>query len=54
MTLLKDAIDQSKPFFLIPKIQKEGQDFLESKDSKASLKLILNYLTEQNTIKLNK
>ena len=29
MTLLKDAIDQSKPFFLIPTIQKEGQDFLE-------------------------
>ena len=44
MTLLKDAIDQSKPFFLLPPIQKEGQDFLEKKDSKASLKLILNYL----------
>ena len=43
MTLLKDAIDQSKPFFLLPPIQKEGQDFLENKDSKASLKLILNY-----------
>ena len=54
MTLLKDAIDQSKPFFLIPKIQKEGQDFLENEDSKASLKLILNYLTEQNTINLDK
>ena len=54
MTLLKDAIDQSKPFFLIPTIQKEGQDFLENEDSKASLKLILNYLIEQNTIKLNK
>ena len=54
MTLLKDAIDQSKPFFLIPRIQKEGQDFLENKDSKASLKLILNFLTEQNTLKLDK
>ena len=54
MTLLKDAIDQSKPFFLIPTIQKEGQDFLENKDSKASLKLILNYLMEQKTIKVNK
>jgi glutamyl-tRNA synthetase len=53
MTLLKDAIDQSKPFFLIPPIQKEGQDFLEKKDIKASLKLILNYLTEQNTTKLD-
>ena len=54
MTLLKDAIDQSKPFFLLPPIQKEGQDFLDNKDSKASLKLILNYLIEQNTVKLNK
>ena len=41
MTLLKDAIDQSKPFFLIPPIQKEGQDFLEKNDIKASLKIIL-------------
>ncbi|MCQ9204141.1 MAG: glutamate--tRNA ligase [Prochlorococcus marinus CUG1436] len=54
MTLLKDSIDQSKPFFLIPTIQKEGQDFLENRDSKLSLKLILNYLIEQKTIKLNK
>ena len=54
MTLLKDAIDQSKPFFLSPPIQKEGLDFLEKKDSKASLKLILNYLNEQNTQKLDK
>ena len=54
MTLLKDSIDQSKPFFLIPTIQKEGQDFLENGESKLSLKLILNYLIENNTIKLNK
>ena len=54
MTLLKDAIDQSKPFFLIPPIKKEGQDFLEKNDGKVSLKLILNYLIEQNTINLNK
>ena len=54
MILLKDAIDQSKPFFLIPTIQKEGQYFLENNNSKESLKLILNYLTEQRTIKLDK
>jgi len=54
MTLLKDSIDQSKPFFVIPSIQKEGQDFLESNDSKLSLKLVLNYLIDQNTFKLNK
>ena len=38
----------------IPTIQKEGQDFLETQDSKASLKLIFNYLIDRNTIKLNK
>ncbi|MBO8233380.1 glutamate--tRNA ligase [Prochlorococcus marinus XMU1419] len=54
MTILKDAIDQSKPFFLLPPIQKEGQDFLENVDSKVSLKLILNYLIERNNVKLNK
>ena len=54
MTLLKDAIDQSKPFFFLPPIQKEGQDFLENNDTEIPLKLILNYLIEQNTLKLNK
>jgi len=54
MTLLKDSIDQARPFFLIPKIQKEGQDFLENNDGKASLKLILNYLIEQEIGKLDK
>ena len=54
MNLLKDAIDQSKPFFLLPPIQKEGQDFLENNNSKAYLKLILDYLVELNTLKLDK
>jgi len=54
MTLLKDAIDQSKPFFLLPPIQKEGQDFLENKTSKSALKLILDYLIELNTAKIDK
>ena len=54
MTLLKDAIEQSKPFFLIPPIKQEGQEFLKNIDSEVSLKLILNYLVEQNTIKLKK
>ena len=53
MTLLKDAIDQSKPFFLLPPIQKEGHDFLENNTGKTVLKLILNYLLKQNTIKLD-
>ena len=39
---------------MIPPLQKEGQDFLKNNDSKASLKLILDYLIELNTLKLNK
>ena len=54
ITLLKDIIDQSKPFFLLPPIQKEGQDFLANNDCKVSLKLILNYLIEKNAFKLDK
>ena len=38
----------------MPTIQKEGQDFLEKNDGKVSLKLILNYLIEQNITKLGK
>ena len=53
MTLLKDAIEQSKPFFLIPPIQKEGQDFLENNNGNSSLKLILKYLIEQNSLKID-
>ncbi len=54
MVLLKDAIDQAKPFFSLPPIQKEGQDFLENNAGKEALKLILNYLIEQNSLKLDK
>ena len=54
MILLKDAIDQSKPFFLLPPIQKEGQDFLENMEGKTALKLILNYLIDQNILELDK
>jgi len=54
MTLLKDAIDQSKPFFLMPPIQKEGKDFLKNQASKESLKLILKHLTELKNVKLDK
>ncbi len=54
MSLLKDGIDQSKPFFLLPPIQKEGQDFLQNNNGKASLMLILNYLKEKKIMKLTK
>ncbi|MDC3147282.1 glutamate--tRNA ligase family protein, partial [Prochlorococcus sp. AH-716-I09] len=54
MILLKDAIDQSKPFFLLPPIQEEGQSFLENNSNKTSLKIILNHLKERKIIEINK
>ena len=45
--LLKDVIEQSKPFFCICKIQKEGKEFLENNESKDSLKYILNHLKNE-------
>ena len=53
MVLLKDAVDQSRPFFSLPPIQKEGHDLLENKKSKESLTHILNYLREKNIGKLD-
>ena len=53
MILLKDAIDQSKPFFSVPVLQKEGKDFLKNKESKESLICILSYLREANIPKLD-
>ncbi len=54
MILLKDAIDQSKPFFSMSQIQRDGKEFLENiKDAKESLKYILIYLKEENISKIN-
>ena len=49
MILLKDAIEQSKPFFSLSKMQKEGKEFLENKiEAKESLEYILFHLREEN------
>ncbi len=54
MILLKDAIDQSKPFFSLSQIQREGKEFLEkNKDSKESLKYILSYIKQKNISRIN-
>ncbi len=54
MILLKDAIDQAKPFFTLSKMQKEGQEFLKSKkEAKESLRSVLCYLKEENISKIN-
>ena len=55
MILLKDAIDQSKPFFILSQLMEEGQEFLNNnKEAKESLKYILLYLREGNITKVNK
>ena len=54
MILLKDAIDQSKPFFSLSQMQIEGREFLENNiEAKESLKYILIYLEEEKISKIN-
>ena len=54
MILLKDAIDQSKPFFSLSEMQKEGEEFLKNNsDAKESLKTILCYLKGENISCIN-
>ncbi len=53
MILLKDSIDQSKPFFFLSQMKKEGEEFLRSnKEAKESLKLVLFYLKEKKISKV--
>ena len=55
MILLKDAIDQSKPFFSLSHMQKDGEEFLKNKkEAKESLSYILCYLKEENISKIDK
>ena len=55
MILLKDAIEQSKPFFCLSQIQKDGKEFLESKkEAKESLRYIHKYLKEEKISNINK
>ena len=55
MILLRDAIDQSRPFFSSSKIQNEGNEFFENNNqAKESLKYIFNYLKEENISLINK
>ncbi len=54
MILLKDAIDQSKPFFSLSEMQKEGEEFLKNNsDAKESLKTVLCYLKGENISFIN-
>ena len=53
MILLKDGIDQSKPFFFLSQMKKEGEEFLRSNiEAKESLKLVLFYLKEKKISKV--
>ena len=54
MILLKDAIDQAKPFFSLSEMQKEGEEFLKNnKNAKESLIFILCYLKEEKISNIN-
>ncbi len=48
MILLKDAIDQAKPFFSSSEIQMEGKEFIaNNKQAKESLRFILEYIKKE-------
>ena len=53
ITVLTDVIKQSKPFFTLPNIQKDGEFFLKKEEVKLSLQQILRSLIE-NDQKLGK
>jgi len=46
--VLKDVINQSKPFFKLPEIGKEGVDFLKNNDVKSLLKSVIDLLSKKN------
>jgi len=53
LILLKDAIDQSKPFFCLSQMQKEGEEFLENKkEAIEGLNHILYYLKKDKISKV--
>ena len=54
MVLIKDSIEQARPFFLIPLIQNDGRKFFENKKSKEALKYILDYLKREKISKIEK
>ena len=55
LILLKDSVTQSKPFFSISQIQKDGREFLDSKDeAKQALKYVIEYLNENQITNIDK
>ncbi len=55
LILLKDSVTLSKPFFSISQIQKDGQEFLDSKDeAKQALKYVIEYLNENQITNIDK
>ena len=48
VVLLNESIEQSKAFFVVPEIQKDGKAFIEMQDSQIALKLLYEYAKNRN------
>ena len=50
ITVLEDIVDQSMPFFILPMIEKDAQEFLRKKEVQISLNKIFEYLTNRDEL----
>ena len=46
--VLRDGIDQSKPFFKLPEVDNKSEDFLKNNDVKALLKNVIDLVSKKN------
>jgi len=50
ITVLEDIVDQSTPFFILPKMEKDAQEFLRKKEVQISLNKMFEYLTYRDEL----
>ena len=48
ITIIKDVVEQSRPFFEITEMQKDALEFLENNEVKMSIKYISEYIDSEN------
>ena len=46
--ILRDVLDQSKPFFKLPEVENKSLDFLKSNDVKSILENVIDLLTKKS------
>jgi len=46
--ILRDVLDQSKPFFKLPEVDNKGLDFLKNNDVKSILENVIDLLSKKS------